>query len=971
MNKMNQSFYRMLFDKSPVSLWIEDFTGIQAELEKMKKRGISDLRTHLKLHPDQLDALVNKLVVVDVNNATLSLYKAKDKQELLNNLQLVFKGEVKEYLLESFIAVDEGKEYFEGQGINYDLEGNKLYFKITWSIPESEQKDYETVIVAMQDMTKLTLTSNELEKREALFRCIFEQSSEGMLLLDNSGTIMMANETMGEHLGIPVNRIIGSYLLDVYEEFGKKVTYETSYELSKEKVLRIISEHQDRPREAQFSFLDSHHKVYARKHTFMPISTKDVTLYAFISTDLTPAYRSERITAILHKISHAVNTTESLDELFHIIHDSLAKIIDATNFYIALYDGKNNMITFPYLVDEMEENASPVVADDSKSLTAQIINEARPLLLDADEIQDRVKIIGAYGVECKNFLGIPLILSGNVIGALVVQSYTKTNLYDEEDQLLLESVSEQIAFALHKKQTDDSIKILIQAIEQAGEGTIIFSPEGNIKYVNSIFEKIIGFRKIDLIDKPFEFLPFESSKRWNMKQSWMRDRSSQPWRGKVDLTRKDGSKATLDMIVKPVIDDEGRLSSIIASCKDVTYEILQEEQMKRSQRLEALGRLTGGIAHDFNNILSAIVGYTELTADDLIPESDAAMNLLEVLKSATRAKEMIKQLISFSRQEESKTEVIDLVDHVRESVRFLKSYMPRSIQIKEDYKTDKSSVLAVPSQIHQIVINLGTNSMQALKRDDALIEISVENVSFRSSDMQAFPELEQSQYLKISVSDNGTGIEPSIIDHIFDPYFTTKGATDGTGLGLSIVHSIIQAHHGAIRVKSEPGFGTTFDVYLPLYISEQRREDSTEEIVEEIDYSGTECIMFVDDEPSLVSVFRQGMMRLGYKVEGFTDPRKAEEFFSKNPDAVDIVVTDTTMPYINGVDLAARLMTIKPDIPIIICTGFTTLISMEEARQRGIRDYIMKPFKIKDIAIRIKDILNSAGSDDAPGSIAE
>lgn len=393
--------------------------------------------------------------------------------------------------------------------------------------------------------------------------------------------------------------------------------------------------------------------------------------------------------------------------------------------------------------------------------------------------------------------------------------------------------------------------------------------------------------------------------------------------------------------------------------------------MKRSQRLEALGRLTGGIAHDFNNILSAIVGYTELASDDLIPESDAAMNLLEVLKSATRAKEMIKQLISFSRQEESKTEVIELVDHVKESVRFLKSYLPRSIQIKETYKADKSSVLAVPSQIHQIVINLGTNSMQALKREDALIEVSVENVSFRSSDMQAFPELERSQYLKISVSDNGTGIEPSIIDHIFDPYFTTKAATDGTGLGLSIVHSIVQAHHGAIRVKSEPGFGTTFDVYLPLYASDKKLQNVTEEVEQEIDYSGTECIMFVDDEPSLVSVFRQGMMRLGYKVEGFTDPRKAQEFFTKNPDAIDIVVTDTTMPYINGVDLAAKLMAIRPDIPIIICTGFTTIISMEEARQRGIRDFIMKPFKIRDIATRIRDILTSEENKDAPGSLAE
>lgn len=971
MNALSQSFYRILFDQSPVSLWVEDFREIKSEVQKLKKDGIEDLRKYLTENPEKLDELIDKLKVVDVNNTTLRIYKAVNKRELLDNLQLIFKNEAHNVMLDSILAVAEEKEYFHGQGINYDLKGNKLYFNISWNIPLGEQKDYESVIVAMQDITNLTLTSNELEEREALFRCIFEQSSDGMMLFQKDGKVIMANNTIEEHLGIPGNKIIGEYIWNIYKEFSQIVTFKQSDLMNKENILKILSEPNEAFMEMEYSFTDNHHKIHARKQTILPISTTKGDIFAYISTDLTPAYRSEKVTSILHQISHAVNITESLEDLFQIIHKEISTIIDATNFYIALYDEKSNLITFPYLVDEMEESNFPVVADDSQSLTAQIISEAKTLLLDSKEIERRVKTTGLVGVECKNFLGIPLILSGKVLGALVVQSYQDIDLYDEEDKLLLESISEQIAFALHKKQADENIKILVQAVEQAGEGIVIFTPEGDIQYVNSIFEKITSYRRIELLGKPFEYLPLKSNNNLEIKQSWMRVRSSQPWSGKVDMVRKDGSTATLDMVVKPVIDNEGRLSSIVASCKDITYEILQEEQMKRTQRLEALGRLTGGIAHDFNNILSAIIGYTELAADDLPPESDAAMNLLEVLKSSTRAKEMIHQLISFSRQEESKSEVIELVDHVKESVRFLKSFLPRSIEIRERYAADKSTVWAVPSQIHQIVINLGTNSMHAIKRDDGYIDVSVEPVAFRSSDMQMFPELEQSQYLKISVSDNGTGIEPSIIDRIFDPYFTTKGATDGTGLGLSIVHSIIQSHHGAIRVDSKPGIGTTFDIYLPLYIQEQANQEGMEED-EEIDYSGTETIMFVDDEPSLVSVFRQGMMRLGYKVEGFTDPRKAHEYFTKNPNAVDIVITDTTMPYMNGVDLADKLMSIRPDIPIIICTGFTTLISMEEARQRGIRDFIMKPFKIRDIATRIREILNfDKSNNDAPGSLAE
>lgn len=971
MNSMNQTFYRMLFDQSPVSLWVEDFSGIVERLNEIKAQGITDLRAHFHTYPEQFLDCVQRLRVVDVNNTTLWLYKAKSKKELYDSIAQIFRDEALDCLMESILALGEDRKYFDGHGINYDLHGNKLYFNISWSIPGGEKRDYENVIVAMQDMTKLAKTRGELEEREALFRCIFEQASEGMMLMDATGKLILVNHAMETHLDTCAKNMVGKYLWEVYQDFYQRVRLEKEPRMTKEYILDVLADPPHAHRVAEYSFLDGKHKLHAHKQTLIPILTGKEQTFAVILTDMTPVYRSEVVTTILHRISHAVNIEVSLDDLFQAIHDSLGRVIDVTNFYIALYDNKSNLITFPYLVDEMNEDSSPVVADDSKSLTAQIISEAKTLLLDYDAVKKRTQDIGFMGYECKNFLGVPLVLSGKVIGALVVQSYTQVDLYNEEDKLLLESVSEQIAFALHKKQTDENLNVLFQAIEQAGEGIIIFSPEGIIQYVNTIFEKITSYRRIELLDKPFEYLPFEPTSRMEMKQSWLRVRSSQPWHGKIDMIRKDGPKITLDMVVKPVIDNDGRLSSIIASCKDVTFEILRDEQLKRTQRLEAIGRLTGGIAHDFNNILSAIIGYTELAGDDLDPESDSAMNLLEVLKSATRAKEMISHLISFSRQEESKTEVIELVDHVKESVRFLRSYLPRSIKIKERYDAEKSTVIAVPGQIHQIIINLGTNAMHALHREGALLEVSVESVSFRSRDMQAFPELEQCQYLKISVRDNGTGIDPCIVDHIFDPYFTTKSANEGTGLGLSIVHSIVQSHHGAVRVESELGMGTTFTVYLPQYTPDNWHQGMPE-VVETVDSSGTESIMFVDDEPSLVNVFRQGMMRMGYKVEGFTDPRKAYEHFAKYHSRIDVVVTDTTMPYMNGVDLAQKLLAIKPEIPIIICTGFTTLISVEDARKKGISDFMMKPFKMKDIANRIRDVLNQKKEEeDAPGLIAE
>lgn len=957
MNQLNQNFYQMLFDQSPASLWVEDFSLIYAYLNALNNEGVTDIHAYFKTYPEKFDECASLLRVLDVNQATLRIFGARSKEELIASTPLIFGGDAKDALLQSLVAIAEGRKHFAGQGINYDLEGRPLHFQISWNIPGNGIEDYTRVIVAMQDTTNLDKVRKELEGREALFRGIFEQASDGMMLVNSKGKVLLINGAMESLTHIKAKNAVGSYLWDFFDTFFATVDIKQEGELDMIKWREFFKNPLKEAASVEYSFFDERHKLHAHRQTLVPIKGESEELFAVLLTDLTPMRRSQVITSILHKISHAVNIECSLEDLFHTIHQALAQVIDVTNFFIALYDSRSNLITFPYLVDEMSENNSPIEADDNTSLTAQIISEGRTLLLNQAGIVKRTKDRGFMGVLCKNFLGIPLMLAGNVIGAIVLQSYHRFDLYDKEDKLLLESISEQIAYALHKKQADDNINVLFQAIEQAGEGILIFSPEGNIQYVNTIFERMTSYRRMELLDKPFEYLPFDVGSRKEMQQSWMRVRSSQPWRGKVDMIRKDGPKITLDMVVKPVLDNDGKLSSIIASCKDITYEIVREEQQKRTQRLEAIGRLTGGIAHDFNNILSAIIGYTELAGDDLAPDSDASLNLMEVLKSASRAKDMIAQLLSFSRQEESKTEIIELTEHVKESVRFLRSYLPRSIKIVENYKAEQGTVIAVPGQIHQIIINLGTNAMHALQKDGARMEFSVENVSFRSRDMQAFPELEQCQYLKVSVSDNGIGIDPAIVDNIFDPYFTTKNANEGTGLGLSMVHSIVLSHKGAIRVESTISEGSAFHVYLPVYTPDVWHQTATE-TEEQNKIHGTETIMFVDDEPALVNIFRQGLMRLGYKVEGFTDPRKALEHFTKNADRIDLVVTDTTMPYMNGVELAQNMLAIHADIPVVICTGFTTLISVDEAREKGIRDFVMKPFKIKDIATHIRDILD-------------
>jgi len=409
-----------------------------------------------------------------------------------------------------------------------------------------------------------------------------------------------------------------------------------------------------------------------------------------------------------------------------------------------------------------------------------------------------------------------------------------------------------------------------------------------------------------------------------------------------------------------VKDSEGKPVRWVGTNLDVTErkqaekerETLQS-QLRRSQKMEAIGTLAGGIAHDFNNILTGILGYGQLAQMKLDPESEVHTDLKEVLQSANRAKSLIQQILAVGRSQEQERQPMQLKYIVKEAIKFLKSTLPSTIEIQEKWDQDIGIIDADPTQMHQVVMNLCTNAGYAMEKDGGILEVSLQNEELRMKNEEL--GLEPGPYLKLSVSDTGYGIAPEIREKIFDPYFTTKERGEGTGIGLSVVHGIVAQHGGDITVESEPGKGSAFHIYLPLTQAEEDQPQVKEETPLP---KGTERVLFIDDEATLARMGKEMLSGLGYDVTAMTDSLEALALFRQDPKQFDLIITDTTMPHMPGDILAHKMMQIRPDIPIIICTGHSKRISPEKAEEMGIKGFLMKPPAMRDLADMVRKALD-------------
>jgi len=374
----------------------------------------------------------------------------------------------------------------------------------------------------------------------------------------------------------------------------------------------------------------------------------------------------------------------------------------------------------------------------------------------------------------------------------------------------------------------------------------------------------------------------------------------------------------------------------------------------QAQKMEAVGRLAGGIAHDFNNILSSIFGFTEVAKLRYASGKNLNDPLDEILSAGIRGRGPIKQIMTFSRQSDGERKPIRLRTILEDCLNMIRASIPPTIEIRREFQTLSDRVLADPTQLNQVMINLFSNAAHAMRREAGILEVSLTEEHLDAEATGRHPDLKPGPHLKLTVKDTGHGMESAVANRVFDPFFTTKGPGEGTGMGLAVVHGIVKAHQGAINVRSEPGIGTLFSVLLPRFEEVAGSDDAPASPVA----SGDIRVLFVDNEPALAKLYKETLDRLGYRVVACTSSLNALETFRGDPERFDLVVTDLNMPNLTGVELAEEIFEIHPGTPIILCAGFSETVDREKARRLCIREILMKPILTNDLAQAIVRVLD-------------
>ncbi|NIA28376.1 MAG: PAS domain S-box protein [Actinobacteria bacterium] len=507
-------------------------------------------------------------------------------------------------------------------------------------------------------------------------------------------------------------------------------------------------------------------------------------------------------------------------------------------------------------------------------------------------------------------------------------------------------------------------KIFIQALQDSEEkyrrffeddltGDYISTPEGKILFCNPAFAQIFGFESVDEAMNSDAVSLYPNSKDRQDFLSLLEKEKKLEYH-EIELCRTDGKPVYVIQNVIGSFDEEGKLYEMRGYLFDITTLKNLETQLRQAQKMEAIGTLAGGIAHDFNNILGAIIGYTELTMDDLDEESNIYNNLENVIAASFRAKELVKQILTFSRLDKIEKKPVQINPIVKETIKLLRASLPTTIEIKQHIPNKASYVQADPVQIQQIVLNLGTNAAHAMQDNGGRLCIDLSEINLDSEIINQYKGLAAGSYVELKVSDTGHGITRSIMNRIFDPFFTTKDVGEGTGMGLSVIHGIVHGLNGQITVESEVGKGTTFSVFLPRFVMDETREKKENKPLPR----GQERILYIDDEVALVQIAVMRFTDLGYDIVGKTDSLEAMELFRADPDYFDLIITDQTLPGLTGKELAKNVRKIRPGMPIILCTGYSNSINPKEAKKIGIKKCIYKPVSMREMPGIVRRVLD-------------
>ena len=577
-----------------------------------------------------------------------------------------------------------------------------------------------------------------------------------------------------------------------------------------------------------------------------------------------------------------------------------------------------------------------------------------------------VKEVEARG--CRSSIAIPLNHADRSIGVLNLYS-AEINAFDDMATNLLMELADDLTFGITALRTEKAHKEAEQAriasekryrmlIETASDAIITADAEtGSIIDANKAAEQLIGLPVDQIMGMHYSKLFPVSERNYYMEMIAKHLESGKI--NNVDIYVANRKGRNIPVQVNANLLKVNGMQLIQAIARDITEMKHVEKQLRQAQKMEAIGTLAGGIAHDFNNILSPILGYTELALLETEEESQMHADLKEVLLAARRAKGLVQQILTFSRKDQDESAPLKLQPLIKESLSFLRSSIPATIAFKMHIDPGCGHVLCNPTQIHQILMNLCTNAYQAIPEDGGTVEIILKPVNKDILKPDISLSLGVGDYILLSVRDSGEGISEEHLERIFDPYFTTKDKDKGTGLGLAVVHGIVEALNGHIWVTSDPVNGTVFDIYLPVSDPDVYEEIIPADLALPL---GKERILFVDDDDQVTHITERMLMNLGYQVTSISHSPEALSLFAGSPDAFDILITDQAMPTLPGTELIKRIHQIRLDLPVIMCTGYSTKVDFDNIKDFGICALLMKPVNRIELARTIREVLDAQGA---------
>ena len=819
-------------------------------------------------------------------------------------------------------------------------------------------------------------TQQSLRQSEEKFHKVFENSPDSMVIVElETGKMVDVNGAFVRAFGYTREEVIGRTTLEIGlwlhpEQRGNWVDHIRKEGVSLNMETRFVDKN-GRIKDVILSTSEFFHQ----STDYFVSTAKDVTKIR--QAEETIKRRMEEL-ATLNHISGVINATLSLNEVMDTALREVGEVLQPDAAMLFLRDGDNLVMKkhFPedsphlpnieHLHKVGECLCGQAVARNEALYSPDIHTDARCTLTECKEIGLHTAFVAPLNAGQEN------------LGVLFIGFVKERKLDDQTD--FLQALANEIALAVNNailyeqvQSHSQELEVRLVQIKQAeaivADSTELFRTifdlipypidisrlsDGKFINVNKAFEKVSGYPRDRIIGSTAVELRIMSKKEYARLYN-MLTREKQLSNVEVSMTGRNGRPMHL-LFSGVLLEVSGETCSMAGSV-DVTQLKLLEKQLVQSQKMEAIGTLAGGIAHDFNNILSIIHGYAELAFNQAPTDSPLKKQLESVLKASDRATDLVRHILAFSRQTEKERKPIEIGPLVKESLKLLRASIPKSIEMQQQITDENLTLRADPTEIHQIVMNLCTNAYQAIGEEGGAITVELKKVALGLNNGLTNLELAPGEYLLLRVSDTGGGIDQKVVDKIFDPYFTTKAVGQGTGLGLSMVRRIVEDYQGRIHVYSEPGQGTTFSLYFPASTAVP---EQTDEMVR-LPTSGSENILLVDDEEAIVTIITEYLKTLGYHVESHVSSPAALESFKAHPGKFHLVVTDQTMPELTGMKLARELRDIRPDLPIILCTGFSATVTTESIKQAGLHEILMKPVLLGDLAASIRKALDGRG----------